>query len=129
MGGGRRSYFTYDKVSRMDDYRNPYYGGRHYETAYERPYRANLPDQNRRPRRRESLDIILTSKREAENILHTMEDIIHKYDVVTVANLYEMLGLRDTPMDNKWGWVTLNGTEIRQVREGFLLDLPPAEEV
>jgi hypothetical protein len=88
----------------------------------QRPYRAsaNAP-------RREMNQIILYSRSEAENVLERLTDIIDRYETVSVADLYQLLQLESSPIDNKWGWTYLHNTEIRQVREGFLLDLPPVE--
>jgi hypothetical protein len=88
----------------------------------QRPYRtyADKPDVNQ---------IILYSRPEAENVLERMTDVIDNYDVASVADLYDTLNLESSPIDNKWGWRYLHNTEIRQVREGFLLDLPPVEPI
>lgn len=93
---------------------------------------ARIPDQ--RPHRavpagprREMNQIILYSKSEAENVLERLTDIIDQYETVSVADLYQLLEIETSPIDNKWGWTYLHNTEIRQVREGYLLDLPPVE--
>lgn len=74
-------------------------------------------------------DILLSSREEAENVLETMHDIIDQYEVVSVADLNEMLGQPIGHTDNKWGWYFVTGTRIVQSREGYLLDLPPAEPI
>lgn len=91
--------------------------------------RAMLPDQPPySSRRRQDVgEIILISRDEAEVVLERLTDIIDKYDVASVADLHDLVGLPTTYVDNKWGWSILRGVDIRQVREGFLLDLPPVE--
>ena len=77
--------------------------------------------------RRDNMQFIVSTRAEAEMVVERMIDILEKYDAVSMADLNTMLGLPTTHIDNKWGWVYLNNLEIRQVREGYLLDLPPAE--
>lgn len=95
------------------------------------PRGPNLPDQSRayRTKRREPNDIILGTREEADVVVERMIDIIDKYQVVSLADLYDLLGLEGSYIDNKWGWTYLNNIEVRQVREGYLLDLPPLEEI
>ena len=73
--------------------------------------------------------MILASREEAELVLERLLDIISKYEVASLADLYDLTGLPSSHVDNKWGWTYLNNTEIRQVRDGYLLDLPPLEEI
>ncbi len=97
-----------------------------YETTARE--RGHLPDQPMRPRnRRGGLEFILQSRSEAEDVLEQLSAALEKYEYVTVADLRETLGLKIEYTDNKWGWTILNDVEIRQIREGYLLDLPPAE--
>lgn len=95
------------------------------------PRIANLPDQVRahRQSRRDTNDIILTSREEAELVVERLIDIIDKYDVASLSDLYDLLGLPTTHVDNKWGWTFLNNVEVRQVRTGYLIDLPSLEEI
>lgn len=94
--------------------------------------RANLPDQPSRPQPRARAgdqDLIFPSREEAERVLEQLMLIIDKYDVTSVADLHEMVGLPTTHTDQKWGWDRLTDVVIRQVREGYLLDLPPADPI
>lgn len=91
---------------------------------------AMLPDQPphyTKRASRESSEIILSSRAESEMVLSTLSDIIEMYEVVSVADLNELVGLPSTHVDNKWGWISLRQAQIRQIREGYLLDLPPAK--
>ena len=92
--------------------------------------RPNLPDQPShgwRQTRRNSNDIILQSRQEAELVVERLIDIIEKYDVASLADLYDLLGWTNSPIDNKWGWTYLRNIEVRSTPEGFLIDLPPLE--
>lgn len=90
---------------------------------------ARLPDQPLRQMRREPNDLVLSSRQEAETVLERLVDVIDQYGTASLADLYELTGLPASPIDNKWGWTYLRNAEVRQIREGYLLDLPPVEEI
>lgn len=108
------------------------YGSRVQYNSPVRRDRPYLPDQAGRPLRpvrKDTNDLILSTREEAELVLERLIDIVDKYQVASLADLYDLTGLPSSHVDNKWGWTYLNNTEIRQVRDGYLLDLPPAEEI
>lgn len=89
-----------------------------------------LPDQPPHPyrqNRHEANEIILASREEAELVLERLIDIVDKYDVASLADLYDLVGLPSTHVDNKWGWSFLNNATVTQIREGYLLELPQLE--
>lgn len=92
---------------------------------------ANLPDQPTYspPPRSDGAEILLPDRAAAELVLERLQDIIDQYDVASLADLKQLVGLPTVHTDNKWGWVMLRGADIRQIREGYLLDLPPAEQI
>jgi len=86
------------------------------------------PPYYNQPRRAQNIgDIILSSRTEAEVVLERMKDILDQYDAVSIADLYELVGLPSSHVDHTWGWQNLGFTAIRQIREGYVIDLPPAE--
>lgn len=72
---------------------------------------------------------IISSRTEAEEVLDTLAMVIDKYEVVTVADLHEMLGLSSTMIDHRWGWIDVREAQIRQIRDGWVLELPQPEEI
>jgi len=73
-------------------------------------------------------EILIPSRQEAEDVLERMYDILSRYEMVTVADLYRLTGLASNHTDEKWGWLDLRGSNIRRVRStGYLLDLPEPE--
>lgn len=103
-----------------------------YNNPVNRGYpRANLPDQPPRanPRRQDVSDMVLVSREEADLVVERMNDIIDMYEVASVADLYNLVGLPTTYVDNQWGWSNLNYVNVRQVRDGYLIDLPHAEPI
>jgi hypothetical protein len=74
-------------------------------------------------------DFICSSREDAEKVLEQMGDILDQYGVVTVQDLNNTVGWPSEYTDNNWGWDFLGDVAIRQVREGFLIDLPPAQHI
>jgi hypothetical protein len=69
-------------------------------------------------------EVILESRAEAEDVLDRMRDVINEYQVVTVADFYDLIGHTGEFTDNKWGWDDLRSASIRPTRGGYLLSLP-----
>lgn len=73
-------------------------------------------------------EIVLSSRGEAEVVLATLLDRIQKYQVATVSDLYDLVGITGSFQDDAWGWTNLAGSTIdRAGREGYLLSLPRPE--
>jgi hypothetical protein len=99
-------------------------------TAYYQAQPARIPDQiPYRRDRRDMNNIVLPSREEADLVVERLIDVLDKYEVASLADLYNLLGLETQPIDNKWGWTYLNNVEVRQVREGYLIELPVLEEI
>ena len=71
-------------------------------------------------------DIILDTRREAEEVLDRMQDLIDNYGMVSVADLYDLVGINGSYTDNKYGWTHLRSADVQRVRDGYLLKLPKA---
>lgn len=71
-------------------------------------------------------DVILESRGDCERILRDMEDAIYTYGQVTVADLYDMIGITNSNFQNyKFGWVDLKTAGYSRLRSGgYVLDLP-----
>lgn len=115
--------------------RSPQYGGRtaYYTPPSRTPYQSvmlpNQPPYLSRHARQEVGDLIFYSREEAEAVLETLGDIIDKEKVASKAELMEICGKPTQYTDQKWGWSFIGSAEIIQVREGWLLDLPPMEPI
>jgi len=108
-------------------YNNPINRGGYGGPGPSRPA-ALVPGESRSPRYQRD-DFILSSREEAELVVERMQDIIDNYEVVSVGDLNDLVGLPTTYMDNKWGWTYIGDVQIRQIREGYLIDLPSAEPI
>lgn len=114
------------------------WGGAPSRVTYNEPIRrmggSPLSPRNAPPqssilgtRRRMREDYIISSRREAELVLERLRDVLDKFQVVSVLDLKELLGLETNPIDNKWGWAFLTDASVVATRDGFILDLPPEE--
>lgn len=72
-------------------------------------------------------DIVLPNRGDAELVLDQLRDQITKYDVATVSDLYNLVGLSGEFTDDKWGWGDLRDAGVVYKRQGYLLDLPRPE--
>lgn len=71
-------------------------------------------------------DIILETRGEAEEVLSRMDELISTYGVVSVADLYDLVGKSCNYTDNKYGWTNIRNAEPIRVRDGYMLKLPKA---
>lgn len=69
-------------------------------------------------------DIIIPTRVEAIEVLERMYDLLSKFEVVTLSDMYDLVGVTASFTDEKWGWTDLRGSDVRKVRDGYLLDLP-----
>lgn len=71
-------------------------------------------------------DIILETRAEAEEVLTRMDELVATYGMVSVADLYDLVGITCEYTDNKYGWTNIRNAEPVRVRDGYMLKLPKA---
>lgn len=82
-------------------------------------------EAGRRPRiAHEFDDIILPTRAEAEAVIDQIFSIISQYGEASIADLYELVGIRAEYTDRKWGWKDFRGAGPTRISNGYLLDLP-----
>ncbi len=69
-------------------------------------------------------EVVIATRPEADQVLSKMLEVIERYNVLSVADFYDLVGITASHTDNKWGWEDLRGVGIVRVRDGYLLDLP-----
>jgi len=79
--------------------------------------------------RHEVGDVIVGTKAEADLVVEQLCNVLETYEVVSLADLNELLGLETSHIDYKWGWTFIHNVPIRQTRNGYLIELPPLEEI
>ena len=95
-----RSY--YDRTSDRDDYISSRRRGFEYE------------------------DIILETRGEAEEVLMRMDELIDTYGIVSVGDLYDLVGIQGDYTVNKYGWTNIRNAQVIRVRDGYMIKLPKA---
>lgn len=103
-------------------------------TASKVSYRKYYEDRDRRdygntPRTRTGYDcddIILESRGEAEDVLARMDELIATYQLVSVADFYDLVGVSGNYTDNKYGWTDIRNASVVRVRDGYMIKLPKA---
>lgn len=71
-------------------------------------------------------DVILETRGEAEEVLSSMDELIEMYGYVSVADMYDLVGISCEYTDNKYGWKNIRTAEPVRVRDGYMLKLPKA---
>lgn len=110
---GRSKRSTADKVS--------------YTRYSDRDYR---PQRDTRPAlssRYSYDDIIFNSRGEAESVLARMDELIDTYKIVSVSDLFDLVGISDNNyMNNSYGWTNIRNAEVVRVRDGYMIKMPRA---
>ena len=92
-------------------------------------------DRDRRDRRDSSVrsrfdfdDLVFGSRGDAEATLEQLDDIIERYGVASVLDLYESADLGGSApwTANKYGWSSLRSADVIKVRDGYVIKLPKA---
>ena len=95
-----------------------------YRSYYDR---SNRSLSNSRTRNGYSYDdIILDNRGEAEEVLLRMDEIVATYGTVSVADLYDLVGITGAYTDTKYGWTDIRSASVVRVRDGYMIKLPRA---
>lgn len=71
-------------------------------------------------------DIILDTRGEAEEVISRMDELVDTYGLVSVADLYDLVGVTGNYTDNKYGWTDIRSASAIRVRDGYMIKLPKA---
>lgn len=116
--GGQTSYVSYNRMNSTPP-RSPYRQDPRVPTSAPGPSAAMQSFD----------DIVLPTRLEAEAVLTAMQTCINEYQAVTVADLYETVGLTGDYTASDWGWTDLSNVGISRVRNGYVLNLPREEKM
>lgn len=115
----------------------PSHGSAGY-TSYNRystpgPLRREEPARREVSRRGRAMhdfdEIVIPTKAEADGVIDGMYALLSQYEIVTVADLYELCNMSGNFTDEKYGWTDLHRAGSTRVRGGYLLDLPRPEQL
>lgn len=77
-------------------------------------------------------DLVYRTRPDAELVLKQLQDVIAKYGVATINDLYDSIPdnmMPDVPVPfttTSYGWMNLNNVKAVRVRDGYVLTLPKA---
>ena len=114
-GGHARRRSTSEKIS----YRSYYDDRRSDSRRYD----------DRRERSRNSYDLdelVLETRGEAQAVLNAMDNIMDEYKIVSVADMYDLIGETCPYTAYKYGWTNIRNAEIVRVRDGYIIRMPKA---
>lgn len=95
-----------------------------YRSYYDRSNRSSSSSRTRSGYSYD--DIILDNRGEAEEVLSRMDEIVATYGTVSVADLYDLVGITGAYTDNKYGWTDIRNASVVRVRDGYMIKLPRA---
>lgn len=111
-----------DKASRTNGYRVSY---RNYYDNRNGCNSVSYRDYN--PKRHVTEEIIFDSRKDAEDILAKMNELIDAYGFVTIAEYYELCSFeKSTFRDHQYGWTNLDKMEVVHGRNGYFIKMPAA---
>ena len=93
--------------------------------SYRKFYEDDRRESGRDHKKRYDYDeIVFDSRRDAEEVLSSMEDLIDRYKVASVSDFYEFADRDSVYTDRYYGWTNLRSADIIRVRDGYVIKLP-----
>lgn len=69
-------------------------------------------------------NITFDNRGDAEQVLDCLADLIQRYQIASVADLYDLCGMTCDYTDYKYGWTDLRGADVLRDRGHFFIKLP-----
>lgn len=73
--------------------------------------------------------VVVETQKDAEGVVEALVDIINKFETVTFADFYELVGLPTGYLDHKWGWTSMENAQIRLEANGYSVNLPEPKPI
>lgn len=99
-------------------------GGGRWDKYRDDPRDRKRPSAREEESRPNFDELIIPTKAIADATIDQMFTLLSQFEVVSVADLYDILSLSSDFTERQWGWTDLRGARAVRVREGYLLDLP-----
>lgn len=113
-------------------------GGHRPATNYSNRFNNSRPSDSLveerrtvRPARYGVEEYVIPDRYDASNVLVNLQEYADRYDKVSVADYYELIGVDSQFTDNNYGW-TIDGisrASIMPVRGGYIIKFPPVEVI
>jgi hypothetical protein len=120
--GGRPNVGGRSQYTPRTDY------GHNYRPARNEPERA---ERIARPARQGIEEYLITDRHEASQVLVSLTEYADRYDAVSVADYYDLIGAPSKYTDNNYGWTidSITRASIIPVRGGYIIKFPPVEVI
>jgi hypothetical protein len=69
-------------------------------------------------------EVVVETRGDAQVVLDELFRHIDRYNAVSVAYYYELVGITGKFTDHQWGWTNLNAAGVSHIREGYRIELP-----
>lgn len=103
--------------------------------AYQKYYDDRRDDRREYGRPRAAVgfeydDIIFETRGDADLVLDQLESAIAKYEVASVADLYDLAGVTCRNYTaNRYGWSDIQSAKVVRTSEGYVIRLPRAVQI
>lgn len=69
-------------------------------------------------------NIMVDTRGEADDVISKTDDLMATYNIVSVADLYDLVGITCNYTDNKYGWKDIRNARVIPVRDGYMIKMP-----
>lgn len=69
-------------------------------------------------------DLVFETRGDAELVLSEMDDMLEKFKVVSISDMFDFAGVSSNYTDNKYGWTDLREAYVERCRDGYCIRLP-----
>lgn len=70
--------------------------------------------------------VVISTRPEAQSVLDQLQDMIDRYQIASIADLYDSLGITPRSTDHNYGWTDISSSTIIHVKNGWVLNMPKA---
>lgn len=74
-------------------------------------------------------NIKLETRADAEEVLINLDEIISRYGMASIADLYDLVGINSRYTDNNYGWTNISTATTIRTADGWLLKMPKATPI
>lgn len=75
-------------------------------------------------------DLIFKTKSDAETVIVDLKECLETYGVVSLADLYDIVGVNVNKYDNYlYGWVNLDDASVIELPDGYFVKLPEVIDI
>lgn len=100
-----------------------------YRSYFDSPSVGYSQSQNRVAKTNSGFEydeLIFETRGDAQLVLDAMEDIVGRYQTVSLFDMYDLAGRVPPHSYKNYGWTSVSGARITSVSGGYVIDMPKA---